>query len=702
MNKDFYFNFSVSARPYDRNNDNAAYIKWYETNGNITTLSQYITEGYAYCNTFFHNGKTFTHTTKNADNVKTASLICIDLDAVKYPYSNFVSIMEQTEIKPNIVYTTRNNGYFKPNKDEEYNNRYRAIYVIDLPIYNDTLYKEVHQAIKNEIRIITEDDNVFNDNTDASVAHFFAGCKGASITTDNNIYALSWLMERYGISTDNEKSAGRNNNKDVGTPQSDKRNNNKDVETPPNGVKHTYITDYLSRKLNDLKSAGRYNIKKREKSIIKSCCTFSESENQFFQDFYILSFSDLIHKYIRTYPSIECTQIEVDDTQEIITLPSDYTEIRRKWYKESVETDNGQIYNLPNVHKTRNGEGRRNLLFKNLLLRKRITPQISFCHLLLNAVYEVHYFIDNTDANDKITKQQIAQITVNAFFAQDRMRAQKDKRKYKINGLYCAKHGISKKEQAIKFINAKKANDKQNNMERMKKLYNPNFTDAKNLQLLHDNGVIISMRTYKEYKKEMGLSKTYNKRPTSPQKQTDNKDIATAEINAQSTKETANNESVEGANEIAYKDAATMPQETANKSVLNAPNTNVEQIPMQAGINAQRANETANNESTEGTNETANNDDREYNELQQKIQALKTENDIKKFDFNAYYDTLKRHDIMKMVATVNGFNAKEKALSLRETNYVAFMVFVQSKIKSNYNSTENAVLLKMVKPTPLK
>lgn len=183
-------------------------------------------------------------------------------------------------------------------------------------------------------------------------------------------------------------------------------------------------------------------------------------------------------------------------------------------------------------------------------------------------------------------------------------------------------------------------------MEQIKQLYKKELSEKENLVLLSENGINISIATFRRYKKEMGLAKTYNKRPQSAQKQTDNKDTATAEINAQSTKETANNES------------------------------------------------------TEGTNETANNEDREYNELLQKIHALKTENDIKKFDFNAYYDTLKRHDIIKMVATVNGFNAKEKALSLRETNYVAFMVFVQSKIKSNYDSTENAVLLKMVRPTP--
>lgn len=263
MNKDFYFNFSVSTRTYDRNRDNAAFLNWREINGNITTLSQYISEGFAYCNCFYHKeGSTFGNTFKNDKNVKSANLICLDLDAVKYSYSDFVVLMEQTEIKPNIVYTTQNNGYFKPNKDEEFNNRYRAIYVIDEPINNDTLYKDLHQAIKNEVRIITEDKNVFNDNSDNNISHFFAGAKKTTITTDNNIYSLSWFMQRYGISAENEKSATQTNNKGD---ESDNHFNNKGDSTPKNNGKHTYITDFLTIKLNDLKSDNHFNIKKKRK-----------------------------------------------------------------------------------------------------------------------------------------------------------------------------------------------------------------------------------------------------------------------------------------------------------------------------------------------------------------------------------------------------------------------------------------------------
>ena len=338
--------------------------------------------------------------------------------------------------------------------------------------------------------------------------------------------------------------------------------------------------------------------------------TFSEVEKQFIEDFYNMSFHELIHKYITIYPSIECTQIDYDDTEEIITLPSNYMEIKRRWYIEEFEMTNGDVIKWSNVHKTRNGEGRRNLLFKNLLIRKRILPNITFCHLLLNAVYEVHYFINNTDADDLITKQQIAQIAVNAYFAVDRMTKVQEKRKYIINGLYCAKHGISKRALNMKTINKNEIDKKNNNLEKVKMLYNPNYTDIQNLSILNEKGVNISLRTFKRYKKEIGLIKTPNKRPTSDQKQKDNKVIAKENINAQSAKETPNksvisdqvqkdNEVIklqiidtQRAQETPQKEVTIKAQETANKSVVSVSNLKGEQIPNEEETSAERAQET--------------------------------------------------------------------------------------------------------------
>ena len=527
MNKDFYFKFSVSIRPYDRNKDNAAFIKWKETNSTITTLSQYISEGYAYCNCFYHEeGKTFGNGFKKADKVKSANLICIDLDAVKLSYNDFVATMEQTEIMPNIVYTTQNNGHFKTDK-ETYNNRYRAIYVIDEPIYNDTLYKEVHQALKNEIRIITEDNNVFNDNTDSCVSHFFAGCKGTTITTDNNIYPLSWLMERYGISSENEKvqdgcintdSEKRYNNKDITKYQSDVYIH--DVNTPDNGSNGKCKMDvYL----------------KKEKRVLYNDVALSDTE--FLNDILTLPIEQIIIKYQNIYNTDEHTNIEFSDDELYKTLPADYLEIRRKWNFKNMNV-NGRQINISKPLKIKNGEGRRKTIFLNLILRKRINPNITIEHLLYNGLRELYYYIDNTDKDDVITTYEISRIAYEVFKTDiNKWNFRANTKKFKINKEYCKKNGINARRAALQINSNNKKNEKQTRMEQMKRLYSPNLTDAQNLSILNEKGVNISLRTYKQYKKEMGLCKTYNKRPTSDQKQKDNEVIETAKTSAERTQE---------------------------------------------------------------------------------------------------------------------------------------------------------------------
>ena len=492
-NKNFNFSFSVSEREYNRNIDNAAFIKWIEISGNVNDLSNYIINGFAFCNCFYSDRANFTNSEKTDNNLKSANLLCLDLDAVRFTYSDFCALMEQTEISPNIVYTTANNGKFK-NEKEKYNNRYRVIYVLDEPIYNKELYINIHQNLKKEIEIITQDENIFNDNTDKSPSHFFAGNKDCNITVNSNIFNLKWIIERYGISTPNIKSVNHYNNKD------------KNYIKISNNRKYTYVKDYFYNNLNNIESVNHYNNKKEGESIIKMDDTFSEGENQFIEDYYILPFNELIHKYIKKYPSVECTQMEYDDTEPFIILPNNYAEIKRKWYKEEITKDNGQIVNVSNIRKTKNGEGRKNLLFKNLLIRKKILPNITFCHLLLNAIFEVNYFINNTDQDDKITKQQIAQIAVNAYFSEVRLQT-KEKRKMKVNEKYCAKHNISKRVLNMKMINQKEIEDKQKNLELLKTLYNENLKDDENLSILKDNGMNISLSTYKRYKKELGLNK---------------------------------------------------------------------------------------------------------------------------------------------------------------------------------------------------
>ena len=601
--------------------------------------------------------------------------------------------MEQTEIMPNIVYTTANNGKYKK-PTETYNNRYRVIYVVDEPIYNDTLYKAVHQAIKNEIRIITEDENIFNDNTDSCISHFFAGAKNTTITTDENTYSLSWLMERYGITTDNgyatrnnnkgdeevqdgciytdnEKSATRYNNKGNTTPQSDNHFNNKDITKYQADV---YIGEDMETDIdNNTKYQADVYLKKRGR-VLYNRLIFQDVA--FKNDILTLPIEQIIIKYQNIYNTDEHTNIEFEDNELYKYLPADYLEIRRKWNFDTINL-NGRQINISKALKIKNGEGRRKTIFLNLILRKRINPNITIEHLLYNGLRELYYFIDNTDKDDVITTYEISRIAYEVFNTDiNKWKFKANTKKFKINKDYCKKNGINARRAALQVNRDNLSKEKQNKIEQIKVLYDSEISDQDNINVFWENGIKISMATFRRYKKEMGLTKTYNKRPTSDQIQKDNEVIETAETSAERANETPINGSVEHAQETACKDTTTMPQETPNKSVLSVENASVEEIPTQQQTSAERAEETANNE------------DKEYDGLMLKVQGLKNEEEIKHFDFNAYYDILKKHDIIKMIVCANGDTAQQKAAYLKDVNHIAFILFLQQKINSKMPTNE--------------
>ena len=420
--KEFYFNFSVSKSRYDRNLDAAKTnkLQWREVSGNIDNLATCIINNYAFCNCFNHENQIFTNHEKNDKNLKSANLICLDLDAVKLSYNDFAATMEQTEIKPNIIYTTANDGYFKPNKNETFCNRYRVIYVTETPIYNASLYSEIHQNIKKEIELITNDTNIFNDNSDINVSHCFAGNKNAKTYTNYDVFSLDYLVKRYGITTPNEKE----NNNVITSPN--------EIITPKKEKKQNYINDYLAK----------YKDSEKYKTALENI----EENADFINDFYTISFIDILSKYVNKFDNFIASYIEHNENEMITKLPSNYVEIKRKW--EKVTTVKGQNICVPT--KRQNGQMRRATLFKNLMLRKQICPNISICSLLYDAIFEMAFYINNTDQNDIIHRNEIAQIAVNAYFSTPTIQTT-EKRKYVINKSYCQKHDINPKTANMAF-----------------------------------------------------------------------------------------------------------------------------------------------------------------------------------------------------------------------------------------------------------
>lgn len=515
--------YSVSVAEYDRNkNEKDTYkIKWTEKEGSITTLCNDISNNLAFCPCFYHNGDTFTNRDKSDTNIKSTHFIIFDFDAVKLTAEDFYTIMQSTEIPPTIVYTTANNCKFKPNKNEEYNNRYRVIYALDTPIYNATYYKEIHQALKSEICVTIDDNNIYNDNSDSSVSHFFAGCRGGELYSNDNVISLRWLNDRYSLNVEgnrklrdgyiisreadniiNNNENKRLFNETVNIKELDKTN------------KHgRYIEYMINAKLRDGYIISSNNKKKREVLYNDSALLKSE----FFNDYYLMDVDDIIKKYISIYPSYEFTYVDYSDDDLYYILPNDYIEIKRKWHFREVEKANGDYYKVCELEKCKNGQGRRRRLFINLIIRRLIYPQITLEHLLFNALFELCHHIDNSDKEDIITKKEVAQIAVNAYYEDlEKWSKLKEyhKPKFKINKEYCNAHNLNARREALKINAENKRKAKIEKWEKMLTLYDITKTDKENINIMANNGISISLTCLQEFKKAKGLQKNKKRKET--------------------------------------------------------------------------------------------------------------------------------------------------------------------------------------------
>jgi len=466
LNRNFNFSYSISTKPYNRNRDKASSLQWMETKTNVTEFVHNIKNGYAFANAFKTNDFIFDNSFKTDLNIKSCNLITFDFDAVKYSYNEFNDIMQLTEIPPTIIYTTANDGVFKPNKNETYCNRYRVIYIIDKPILNNTFYKSLHQAIKQEMELLTNDSNIWNDSTDCSISHFFAGNISAKVVNTNEIYSLDWLIERYNI---NEINCNVEDNTNVLATNND-------------------CLSKVAKQSNDTSFSLSSN-------IITLCGMF------YIKDFYDLPIIEFLNKYKTEFPIIDATPLQ-DNNELVINVDSDYTQIRRKYKIKTIQAKNGKIYNIPITERLQDGERRRRKLYLNLKLRKRIIPNITLDHLLYIALYELYYYIDNS--KDSITKKELVNIAINAYKSDIEIEDKK-RPKYKINKEYCQRNNIKPRTANIIHINETKQKTIQERNEKIKMLFNPSLTDLQNIDILKEKGINISLRTLARWKKENGL-----------------------------------------------------------------------------------------------------------------------------------------------------------------------------------------------------
>lgn len=245
------------------------------------------------------------------------------------------------------------------------------------------------------------------------------------------------------------------------------------------------------------------SIKKERENIIGLESPIQNQE--YINDYWNMTYSDLLMKYSDTYPMFEHTPLEeVDDDTPFIMLPSDYIEIKRYWYMETVYDENGnKRYTTSRARKIKDGERRRKKLFINGILRRKMVKDISFEHLLNCMVNELYHYIDNS--KDKISKKELYDITLNIFQSDiDEYNGLHgtNKRKFIVNDRYCTKHNLNRKQ--VRNISRKVITYNQ-----IGELYDFNLTDKQNVEVFKEYGITISTKTLQRFRKEMGITK-YN------------------------------------------------------------------------------------------------------------------------------------------------------------------------------------------------
>ena len=256
-----------------------------------------------------------------------------------------------------------------------------------------------------------------------------------------------------------------------------------------------FYNDYYSLYNTDYKN-------KDNKSIIENH-TYNTHYNMhlndtFVDDYWKMRMEDILTKYHDVYPNIEHTPLEIpDDDTPYIIYPIGYIEIRRWWRK--------RLDGMP--IKIKDGEGRRRILFINGIIRRLINPNITFDNLLYNLLYELVYYVSNYDADNVIDKKVIYNIAtdvMNKDMAKyEHLRG--SHKKFMVNPHFCIKYGLSKNE--VKNMAAKVIRWNQ-----IGELYDCSLTDKKNLEIMKENGLTVSLCTLKRWRKENGIAKNKQKK----------------------------------------------------------------------------------------------------------------------------------------------------------------------------------------------
>ena len=190
--------------------------------------------------------------------------------------------------------------------------------------------------------------------------------------------------------------------------------------------------------------------------------------------------------HMRHYQTNECTQIVWNDGELWRDLEdTHYYQIKRKW-EMRLAFNGGRYKRIPVNRRLMNGQHRRNKIFISLVRRRLIDPTITIEHLCYAALYELYFFIDNTDKADYITRHQLAQIANSALNTDlERYRERlRENKKFKVNKTEASRQGLTTRQAVAKANSERIAQKKEKEYAELSKNYDQSVSVRKNAELL--------------------------------------------------------------------------------------------------------------------------------------------------------------------------------------------------------------------------
>lgn len=425
---DFRFNLSVSDQSFEKKlpKGSPIYSKLTFTQKTVSLLQflEIIRNGYMFCGVY-DNKKFPNNGYETSKHLVSNNIISIDIDDCDCSMMDFMSTLKYS---PSIAYETFSN------LEEGNGFRFRFLYVFD-DFVNGETYRRLYHAI----------------------------CKANAIECSSN-----------------DTSTGSPYQKIWGT-NAKHRN--------VIGLGYVYHIDSFKEFMDDEKCpVPVYNIKQQHhpnNNTLKPDTPrltdkeFEEAWNNSINN------ADVLSK-MRHYQTYECTQIEWKEGELWRDLEdTHYYEIKRKWEMRLV-FNGGRYKRVPVNIRLKNGEHRRKKIFLSLMRRRFIDNTITLEHLCYAALYELHYFIDNSVKEDYITRNQLMQIAQTAYSTDlERYKEKLRKNKhFKINKMERIKRGLSPA-QAVAMANREiRKNKKEKEYLELAKKYDPKKSIRQNAEIL--------------------------------------------------------------------------------------------------------------------------------------------------------------------------------------------------------------------------